>query len=309
MYEETMLTTYCNMNGGILPTNPDSSYKTEPWYLFIKPVFTKYMSKWFGKREVFISDPESDSDEVLNDIRDTIDLWFISNNYKYGKLYETTILEYNPLFNVDGTTTTDRTLTQTGTQKTEHNGADTLARIGDVTLDKPGDDTNKHTGSNDNSKTGTESVSHTGTDGSSTTSSGSSASTEGVTTFDSELFNDTNKNDSTTSTNGGTTTTYGSDDTTTHNTTDTQSFNEQNKTEYNSKEMTSHNTTDTQSFNSSNDVTRNLADTEHIVETRQGNIGVTKSTELIDSQRKTVDFNFIQYVVHETANEISLGVF
>lgn len=54
---------------------------------------------------------------------------------------------------------------------------------------------------------------------------------------------------------------------------------------------------------------RNIQDNEYMQVTRQGNIGVTKTTDLIDSQRNTVQFNYLEYVCHIIISEFCLLTF
>lgn len=57
-----------------------------------------YMVKKYGTLK-------ADFDNV-EDLNMLVDVAFKLNNYKWSKLYATTQLEYNPIWNVDGTTTT-----------------------------------------------------------------------------------------------------------------------------------------------------------------------------------------------------------
>ena len=217
------------MDRGILPLNPSNIYASHDWFIAIKDNINDFVKKWFGKREVFLDEENVTDDEQLKDIRDTVDLWFISNDYRYSKLYETTQLEYNPLWNVDGTEVTERELKQTGTED------------------------NKHTGNN-------KTVSKTTVDG---------TVTDGSTTYNDVTEYDTTQSKTDSTSGGDATTTY----------------------------------------NSTQGTTKDLTDTEHITLTRQGNIGVTTTTKLLTEQRDFVNFNFLQLVCHDIANEISIGVF
>lgn len=57
-----------------------------------------YLSSKFGTLEVISDDPEEINDYVIAAIK--------INDYKWQKLYDTLELEYNPIWNYDGTTTT-----------------------------------------------------------------------------------------------------------------------------------------------------------------------------------------------------------
>lgn len=220
-----------------------------------------------------------------------IDL-FNAKNVEYKKLYAMSIAEYNPLFNVDGTTIevhsgtdtntnsgTDRTslsgsdtVSHSGTDTTSHSGYDTAAKTGTDATARTGSDTIGLSGDDTVKSTGTDSVANTGTDKKRNTGtltsvdSNSDTITNKVSAFDSsssvddtESTTDYGKSNTRTDNlveeyeNHKTTdTTYGKQDKTTHNTTET--------TTYNSTETLTHNTTDRTDFNSSIATQRNTED-------------------------------------------------
>ena len=102
------------------------------------------------------------------------------------------------------------------------------------------------------------------------------------------------------------------EDTTTYNNVkDETSFNQREDTKsYNNVKdsRTFTNRKDKTTYSSGNTNTRNLSDTEHIEHRRFGNIGVTKSTDLIDSQRETVLFDFFKKLVHDCVNLCTYAV-
>lgn len=220
-----------------------------------------------------------------------IDL-FNAKNVEYKKLYAMSIAEYNPLFNVDGTTIevhsgtdtntnsgTDRTAL-TGTDTVSHSGTDTVShsgydsqgktgteatgRSGSDTIGLSGDDTVKSSGTDSVANTGTDTKHNTGTQ--TTADTNSDTITNRVAAFDTvSAVDDTT---STTAYGKSTTrtdnlsesyenhktvdTTYGKQDKTTHNTTET--------TTYNSTETLTHNTTDRTDYHSSAATQRNTSD-------------------------------------------------
>lgn len=220
-----------------------------------------------------------------------IDL-FNAKNVEYKKLYAMSIAEYNPLFNVDGTTIevhsgtdtntnsgTDRTalsgsdtVSHSGTDTTSHSGYDTAAKTGTDATARTGSDTIGLSGDDTVKSTGTDSVANTGTDKKRNTGtltsvdSNSDTITNKVSAFDSsssvddtESTTDYGKSNTRTDNlieeyeNHKTVdTTYGKQDKTTHNTTET--------TTYNSTETLTHNTTDRTDFNSSIATQRNTED-------------------------------------------------
>lgn len=220
-----------------------------------------------------------------------IDL-FNAKNIEYKKLYAMSIAEYNPLFNVDGTTIevhsgtdtntnsgTDRTaltgsdtVSHSGTDTTSHSGYDTAAKTGTDATGRTGTDTVGLSGDDTVKSTGTDSVANTGTDKKRNTGtltsvdSNSDTITNKVSAFDS--YSGVDDTESTTDYGKSNTrtdnlveeyenhktvdTTYGKQDKTTHNTTET--------TTYNSTETLTHNTTDRTDFNSSIATQRNTED-------------------------------------------------
>lgn len=204
------------------------------WYLELKKYFDEFLDLNFADRVINRLVERNDFTSLLLWVQKKIKLNVLTNIYKYSRLYETTVLEYNPLWNVDGVE--ERT----------------------VNRSKSGNDTDTYNENNTNTKTGTEATATTGSD----------TTTTQKTTFDSSTFNDTDKN----------TLIHNTTDTTTHNTTDTNR----------------HTGTKGNIFENEEEETETLE--------RHGNIGVTKSTELIDSQRLTVNYSYIENVVHDIVN-------
>lgn len=63
-------------------------------------------------------------------------------------------------------------------------------------------------------------------------------------------------------------------------------------------------------YDSSNTETRNLTDKETITVERHGNIGVTKSSELVmDTVELYQDIDIYKYMVHDIVNQITYGIY
>ena len=151
----------------------------------------------------------------------------------------------------------------------------------DRTLDKSGTDTDKRTGDDKMTYEDNGDITNSGNDVS--TDSMSDSTQEQTTTFDSDTDLDTTK----------TTITYGKVTTLANGkkvTNDLDGFKNQN-------------------YNSTFEKTLDLNDTEHIMRRRYGNIGVTKSTDLIDSERKTILYDFYKMVVHDCVNLVSYAIY
>lgn len=190
--------------------------------------------------------------------------------YKYSTLVSTIGLDYDPIQNYSMTETAHDTRTP-NLQKSE-------------TATRTGDDT--RTISNTEKNTGTETRGVDTTD----TATTSGADIHGVTTFDNvATYANADKTDHT------------SNATTTTNSTDTL-------------------TLDTNSINSASDkLTHNTTDTTTAAETgtettertltRQGNIGVTTSQQMIQSERNIADFSPVDIYLQDIANLICLSIY
>lgn len=306
------------ITGSMTPTpTAYRTYLSESWYLFLNNAKTEYngathyvleqiISQLYGHREILDEFYESEiysgqidnmTDEQFNDCVENelkqavIDL-FNSKNVEYKKIYAMATAEYNPLYNVDGTTTevhsgtdtntnsgTDSTA-YTGTDTATHTGTDTAAKSGHDTLERTGTDATARTGSDTVALTGDDTVKSSGTDTTSnsgtdkrkntgtqsTVDSNSDVITNTVATFDSP----TNVSDT------ASTTAYGKTTTRTDNLTEEfenhksvgTTYGKQDKTTYDTSEQTTyastdtltHNTTDTNTFNSSITDTHNTTD-------------------------------------------------
>lgn len=293
------------------------TYLTEAWYTFINSAKVEYsgqtlytieqiISQQYGHHnileeyyedEIYSGDISNCNDNQFNsyvedELKQAVIDLFNAKNVEYKKLYAMSIAEYNPLFNVDGTTIevhsgtdtstnsgTDRTaltgsdtVSHSGTDTTSHSGYDTAAKTGTEATARTGSDTIGLSGDDTVKSTGTDSVANTGTDKKRNTGtltsvdSNSDTITNKVSAFDSysgvddtESTTDYGKSNTRTDNlveeyeNHKTTdTTYGKQDKTTHNTTET--------TTYNSTETLTHNTTDRTDFNSSIAMQRNTED-------------------------------------------------
>lgn len=289
------------------------------WWTACSSMFDDLLWLYYPNRTVFFNDrfpfnpndPENAADiaSCIANIKRTFAVYLKSKNYTYSRLYNTTVAEYNPLYNVDAYEFEDTISDHTGTNENEKSGSDTNVKSGDTTVDylgeesviKSGNETIENEGSEENVRSGSEDLSHDGVD----------TTTNSRTTFDSSTEYETDKSEvepgvtDTTTYNNVTDTRNFIDrvDTHTYNdVTDTKSYDERSdKTSYND-------VTDEMTYNSKNTETRNLHDVEGVTRRRYGNIGVTKSTDLIDAERETVLYDFYKKVVHDCVNLITYAV-
>lgn len=263
----------------------------------INPNMFPYLETWDGTRE--------DYEYIYNQIIGNVCACIRQNYYKWKNMLKSCLLEFNPLWNVDGTEETTRTLEQDGTVVNAKRGTDSSAHDETNRLVKTGSDTNKKSGNDIIAKTGTEDFD--ATNESTTQNSGTDVEILARTTTESTTFYDAERNtknnglkvatgeskDERSTYNLSDTTTYDSTNTLTHNTTDA--------------ETKDHDTINT--YNTDDTMTRDLIDTEIILHERHGNIGVTTTTKLLTEFREYVSINLLKLIVHDIANYISLEVY
>lgn len=228
-----------------------------------------------------------------------------NNRKKYEKLFTALTAEFNPLWNVDGTETTVRTLERDGTETTAKTGTVSDLRTGTETSTRTGTDTTEHTGTDTYLHSGTETDAHTGTD--SLTKTGT-------------VSDRISGSDTTTKTGTETTVISGSETKTID--TDKAAFNTSQKqpvesvtdeTQYNNKtDTTTYNTTDTLSHNTTDTVTNNTTDTTLY----SSNVQTTKNlqdqrTALLEDETtyNTTDqltHNVTDQTTHNTTDRLTL---
>lgn len=258
---------------------------------FRKELLYKYTS--FCVTSPAFYDPATDSYiELATDIPAAVSMleqlfsqWVQDRQHAFTKMYAALLAEYNPLWNVDGVEGLITKTTRTGTDTVAHTGKDTTQASGNDTLSHTGTDTDTLSGTDttdhdittdQNVRTGSEALARTGND----------TDTDQVATFDSggNLAPERSKR-----------TDYLSTDTTTFNSvTDSHTLDSTDATTYGKVdtlvhghiETTAHGKKDETTYNSTNTNTKNLVDDYLELKIRQGNIGVTKSTDLIESEMK-----------------------
>ena len=257
------------------------------WWTVVSEHFDHLIYQhWFDRTVLFNmkfpydpSDPDNTSnmDMTVNQILFAFTINLRVNARKYEKMYEVFKAEYNPLYNVDAWETEERKLDQTGTDTYEKSGNDTNTKSGSIDTEKAGKEATTRTGS--------ESLSHTGSD----------TTVNQKTTYDNSSFFDTDKS----------TITPGVQDTTTYN-------NVKDETQFTGRKDTEkfNNVSDRMEYGSQNLNTRDLHDREFIEKRRYGNIGVTKSSELLLSslEESEITGSFIYRVVHDCVNSCTYMV-
>ena len=219
-----------------------------------------------------------------------------ANKYKYETLYNTTLLKYEPLQNYDRT--------EEVTDKTERNGTDN-ATFGSRT-DTSTTNNTTNIGAQDNTNTDNETtkIGTINTETNSTTSKkGSESNEKEVAPYDSENYykqekdtlSFTNRSD----TNNSTTTTNARTDTRTN--TITEKIGARKDTTESSTSNTFGGHTDATSKNENETYTHK----SHIY----GNIGVTTSQQMLESEREVAYFNFLSIVAHDIIKLIAICIY
>lgn len=285
-------------------------------------IINQYESNWTN----------SDYSELSADFKTITTRILLKNREKYTKLYDAMTLEFNPLWNVDGTEVTERTLTKEGDITNDHDGKDKVIKDGTDTYRKFGDETSTESGHTVTDHTGTDTYADTGAEENTRTGSRDITTTGGeinthykgttdsvsllqveqdVKKYDDganqhntkELETFTNLKDTKTFNNRQNQRTANLTDDVEHGKTITNSFDQR----YDEQEYDS--STETQ-YDSTNKETFDTTDTENITVTRQGNIGVTTTTKLLTEY---IDFalyaNFIDMVCKDVLEMISLSVY
>ena len=217
----------------------------------------------------------------------------VTSAYKYGIKYagylKTLHEEFNPLWNVDGTETTTRTLEQDGTITNAKRGGDTTQETTSGTDSKTGTVADAKTGNDSRHITGTDTDANSGVD----TSTRSRTTTEGATFYDAEKE----------------TTNNGKTVTTTHNTTDAMTYNNTNTTTHNTTDTIAKSVNTGVTYNSDATTTRDLLDTERITLTRQGNIGVISTVKLLQEFRDFYNVDLFTAITKDIAYDLTEGVY
>lgn len=198
-----------------------------------------------------------------------ITTWSLANQYTWQKLYDTMVVEYNPIWNVDANVTE----TLTGSENRD------IARTGSGSNNRTVNLADNETINISDNKTinlaDNETVNIT--------------DTESVKGFNSDTWAENHKNvkagtDNTTHTGTDNTTRTGTDNIT-HTGTDNIA------------------TTDTESVD--DDVTRSETRTQR----RTGNIGVTTTQQMLEQERKIAEFNMINYIAQSFKQRFCLLIY
>ena len=298
------------------------------WWTPLKSQFDDLIWMYYPERTVFVNtrfDPE-DPDKAYTNIRKTFGIWIKSKLPMLDMLWKIFNADFNPLWNVDGVTGTVSQDDHTGTDVDAKTGSDTLRQSGSDSLQLSGSDVQQASGTDTAQASGTDSSeSHitrdetTRTGSQAVVGSGTDVNSHGVFTFDdtttskpssidsteygkTETTNYNNVRDSHVS-DGNNEVTYGREDQTT--------YGRRDQTTYGRKDTTTYGKQDQQTYGSTLTNTKNLTDKHIEMVIRQGNIGVTRSDELLSHALDLYhndNFDFYKYVVRMCVNQVTYAV-
>ena len=159
---------YMERNGGTLIPD-DSSLRgiiTSDWWTALSDFFDDLIWQYWPEREIFINEKFNLEDEAgtIANIKRAFAINLKSKSYKYKRLYDIAQAEYNPLYNVDATEHTERTLKQEGEGAHALSGSDTETKSGSETDEKAGTETTTRSGSETDEKTGKEATTRSGSE-------------------------------------------------------------------------------------------------------------------------------------------------
>lgn len=281
----------------------------DEWYNFLcyfkltnVSCINEYLVNTYGERvitpsimDMFTGWCADDYIYLRREIQSRTSAILFKNREMYKRMFDAMTLSFNPLWNVDGTETTTRTLERDGTVTNAKTGKDTLKKTGTDTDTQSGTDTTTYSGRETTTRDGDITK----------TTSGGYTDTKAVTTTDSNTWLDSEKNTRNYNNSGEI------ENTQYANLTDSKVFaNRQDSLQYGKVDTMLHNTQDEQSYASTNTETLDTVDTERITHERHGNIGVTKSTELIQSYWDTARYmDFVNRVCLDVLESFTMGVY
>ena len=273
------------------------SGKTYPWDSNVNTAVDNYIYTYFRDRNLYHWYDTLYSDELslLSTLKTDIATLFDSRKYTWGKLYETTLLEYNPIENYSMKETEIATAEATSVQGAQTNtDTNDYGAISVAKSEILGAQTNTETATmGEQAKLTTMNIGEQVTEGS-TINETAPYSSEGY-------QSDTKSIDSVTS--GAK-----SDSTQEHN----DAYTNTNEQTLGAKDNTYTTTTDgrkdilKKEIGSKSD-TNNSTNNREL--TRSGNIGVTTSQQMLESEREVAMFNFVHIVAHEVVRLISSDMY
>ena len=247
------------------------------WYKALKPFFNDLIWQYYADRVVFVDTRfklEASDQDIINNIIRSFAINLKTRDYEYEKLYDTTILEYNPIWNVDSVTGTIHEQTYDDTTNETKSGSDTLRNTGNDNIQHQGNNNVEHRGHDD-------------------------------VEYEKDTQNFVNTYDSidyTPPAEFPESHTHEKDDKnkTTYNSNDQTNFASNDKTIYNSNHKTE--------YGGIVDGSKNSFQRDLDLVIRQGNQGVTMTQDMMNKEREVALFDFFKKVVHDCVNTCTYAV-
>lgn len=273
------------MSNGYAPLN-DTTFQS---------VLTDYISFNHGELNIRyrLEDSVLENPSIIQNI--IVNL-YNANKYKYETLYNTTLLKYEPLQNYDRTEEVTDNTERTGTDDTTFGSRIDTSTTNNTTNIGAQDNTNTD---NETTKIGT-----INTETNSTTSKkGSESNEKKVAPYDTENYynqeKDTLSFTDRTDTNKSATTTDARTDTRTNNSTE----------KIGAREDTTNSSTLNNFGGHTDSTSKNENETYTHKSHMYGNIGVTTSQQMLESEREVAYFNFVSIVAHDIIKLIAICIY
>ena len=286
----------------IIPDN--GIYSSRPWYISIQSYISTILKYNHGNR--YILEHFENKPNAVSYLREMINALFIMNNDKYQKIFEALTAEFNPLWNVDGIETLTYVKDNTGTQRNDNISTNVTNINGTNTGTQQTRGTNTGSQSTSGSNTGNQTINGSNTGNTETFDTTGNISTASATTFDANNELETNATNSANS---------GSVKRVDNLADSTQRIDNLNHSETRTDNLShsdtrtdnlAHTEKSTSSGSDDNLRTDNLKEEYTEVKERHGNIGVTKSTELIeDAVLLRLKYNFSEIVANDIVSFIT----
>ena len=298
------------------------------WWTPLKNQFDDLIWLYYPERTLFLNsrfNPENEASTYANILK-SFAIWIKSKKTLLDMLWEVYIATFNPTWNVDAVIGTVSQDDHTGTDVSAKTGSDTSRQSGSDALQLSGSDVVAQSGSDISQASGTDSAEDhvtkdetTRTGSQSVAGSGTDINSHAKFTFDDQ---ETAKKEGIDSTEYGKTdtttynnvkdahvsdteseTTYGRRDQMTYGKTDTSTYGRRDTTTYGKQDQMTYASTLTD--------TRNLSDKHIEMIIRQGNIGTTRTDEILSHSLDLYhndNMDFYKYVVRMCVNQVTYAV-
>ena len=263
-------------------------------------------------------------------LKAAIDLWSQKELITWERIYQLSIMQYNPIENYNRTENTNiqnrGAMTHSGTDSVAGSGNDSDVATGYDSVVGSGNTSDVASGNTSDvatgytSDVGTGNTSDVATGNTSDVSTGTDTVTRSVTSFDSNTYQPAEKTED----GKGTTITHNRADTITHNRNDTITHNRNDTITHNRNDTITHNRADTETYNRNSTITHNHGTTDtttygHVItdttgtltqSTISGNIGVTTSQQMATQELELAPkLNIINIMIESFQNRFCLLVY